>query len=105
MRVCVNTKRLYLDLLQKVFFFKCFNYFDYYDVLSGPSGDLGADLSDARRLIVTEFAVAFSPDENRPDIIHHLDSQSGIVKLSTEGIKIKEGAKYKFRIAFRVQVL
>lgn len=70
---------------------------------SAAKGDLGADLTDPRKLIVTEFTVAFSPEENRPDIVHNLDSPEGLARLNTEGIKIKEGSKYKFRISFRVQ--
>lgn len=39
----------------------------------------------------------------QPEIVHNLDSEEGIAKLKAEGITIKEGAKYKFRVSFRVQ--
>lgn len=70
---------------------------------SAAHGDLG-DPNDPRRLIVTEFAVVFDPAESQADIVHHLDTPEGCDRLRLEGIKMKEGAKFKFRISFRVQV-
>ena len=37
------------------------------------------------------------------DIVYHLDNEEGLAALSTNGISIKEGVKYKFVISFRVQ--
>lgn len=64
-------------------------------------GDVG-DASDPRRMYVTEFAVVFAPEEGQPEIVHKLDTDEGIAKLSAEGIKMKEGCKFKFRVSFRV---
>jgi hypothetical protein len=47
---------------------------------SAAHGDLG-DLNDPRKLIVTEFAVVFSPEEGKPDIIHNLDNDAGKKKF------------------------
>lgn len=65
-------------------------------------GDLG-NISDPRKLIVCEFCVIFDPEEGREDIVHNLDTQEGLDKLKKEGIKMKEGAKFKFRVGFKVQ--
>lgn len=70
---------------------------------SAAHGDLG-DTTDPRRLVVTEFAVVFEPSEGQPDIVHHLDTEEGCARLRSEGIQMKEGVKFKFRISFRVQV-
>jgi Rho GDP-dissociation inhibitor len=70
---------------------------------SAAHGDLG-DTNDPRRLVVTEFAVVFEPSEGRPDIIHRLDTEEGCATLRNNGIQMKEGVKFKFRISFRVQV-
>lgn len=35
--------------------------------------------------------------------MHRLDTDSGLERLRREGITMKEGAKFKFRISFRVQ--
>lgn len=35
--------------------------------------------------------------------MHQLDTEEGLAKLKEEGINLKEGAKYKFRVSFRVQ--
>ena len=40
---------------------------------SAAHGDLG-DVSDPRRLVVTEFAVVFDASESQPDIVHRLDT-------------------------------
>jgi Rho GDP-dissociation inhibitor len=64
-------------------------------------GDVG-DSTDPRRMYVTEFAVIFAPEEGRPEIVHKLDTDQGIAKLTAEGIKMKEGCKFKFRVSFRV---
>lgn len=69
---------------------------------SAAQGDLG-DTSDPRKLIVEEFRVVFAPEENLPDIVHTLSNAEGVAKLATEGITMKEGSKFKFRISFRVQ--
>lgn len=69
---------------------------------SAAHGDLG-DVSDPRRLIVDEFRVVFAPEEQQEDIVHTLSTDAGIEKLAKDGITMKEGSKFKFRISFRVQ--
>ncbi len=69
---------------------------------SAAHGDLG-DVSDPRRLIVEEFRVVFDEAENQPDIVHTLSTPQGLARLAAEGITMKEGSKFKFKIAFRVQ--
>jgi Rho GDP-dissociation inhibitor len=69
---------------------------------AAAQGDLG-NISDPRKLIVCEFCVIFDPEEGRENIVHNLDTQEGLDKLKTEGIKMKEGAKFKFRVGFKVQ--
>jgi|EP01033_Poteriospumella_lacustris_P001651 Rho GDP-dissociation inhibitor len=69
---------------------------------SAAHGDRG-DTSDPRRLVIEEFRVVFAPDENLPDIVHNLSTQAGLDNLRATGITMKEGAKFKFRITFRVQ--
>lgn len=84
-------------------------------------GDRG-DINDPRKLIISEYRVIFSPDENLPEIVHHLDTPQvnkfiikfqffltystlfkGVSRLQTNGITLREGVKFKFRISFRVQ--
>lgn len=65
-------------------------------------GDVG-NTSDPRRLIVKEFRVVFDAAEGREDIVHDLSTPEGLQKLKTEGISLKEGCKYKFRLSFIVQ--
>jgi Rho GDP-dissociation inhibitor len=69
---------------------------------SAAHGDLG-NTSDPRRLIVEEFRVVFDPEENQQDIVNTLSTPEGIAKLAREGITMREGSKFKFRISFRVQ--
>ncbi len=69
---------------------------------SAAHGDLG-DTSDPRKLIIEEFRIVFAPEENLPDIVHTLSSPAGITKLATDGVTMKEGVKFKFKITFRVQ--
>ena len=68
---------------------------------AAAAGDLGADLSDPRRLIVTEFRIVF---EDRPggDVAFPLPQARGAATPQMAFV-IKEGANYRFRIAFRVQ--
>lgn len=68
---------------------------------AAAQGDLG-DASDTRKLVVCDFSVIFAPEEGRPEINHNLDTKEGLEKLQKEGITMKEGAKFKFRIGFRV---
>jgi Rho GDP-dissociation inhibitor len=65
-------------------------------------GDKG-DKSDPRQFVITEFRVMFAEDENHADIVHNLDSPAGMAALKADGISMKEGAKFKFKISFRVQ--
>lgn len=87
-------------------------------------GDLG-DVSDPRRLVITEFRVVLEPEEKHDDLgayevcslyqryfhmfylyfctVYDLSTEAGVAKLKNEGIALKEGCKYKFRISFRVQ--
>eukprot|EP01035_Chromulina_nebulosa_P017533 gene17533-23095_t len=76
----------------------------YKETLLGNAikGDLG-DTSDPRKLIITEFRVVFAPEENLPDVIHNLDTTLGLQKLQSEGITLREGAKFKFKVSFKVQ--
>ncbi|KAJ1410387.1 RHO protein GDP dissociation inhibitor [Ochromonadaceae sp. CCMP2298] len=69
---------------------------------SAAHGDLG-NVSDPRRLVVEEFRVMFAPDEGKEDIVHCLSTPEGLAKLASEGITMKEGSKFKFAVAFRVQ--
>jgi Rho GDP-dissociation inhibitor len=69
---------------------------------TAAKGDLG-DVNDPRRLIIDEFRVCFAPEEGLPDIVHQLSTAEGVSKLSHEGITMKEGCKFKFRITFRAQ--
>lgn len=69
---------------------------------SAVRGDLG-DTSDPRKLIVEEFRVVFAPEDNQPDIVHTLSTPEGLAKLAAEGLTMKEGSKFKFKISFRVQ--
>lgn len=65
-------------------------------------GDLG-NTSDPRRLVVEEFRVIFAPEEGVDDIVHDLSTPEGLSKLAAEGITMKEGSKFKYRMTFRVQ--
>lgn len=65
-------------------------------------GDLG-NTSDPRRLVIEEFRICFAPEENLPDIVHNLSTPEGLAQLQRDGISMKEGSKFKFRISFRVQ--
>ena len=47
--------------------------------------------------------MVFDASENHEDIVFHLDTPEGIAELTSSGISMKEGCKYKFRISFRVQ--
>ena len=69
---------------------------------SAVHGDLG-DTSDPRKLIVEEFRVVFAPEDNQEDIVHTLSTPEGVAKLAAEGLTMKEGSKFKFKISFRVQ--
>lgn len=69
---------------------------------SAAHGDRG-DVSDPRRLVIDEFRVVFAPDESLPDIVHNLNNESGLNNLRMQGITMKEGCRFKFRITFRVQ--
>ena len=68
---------------------------------TAAKGDRG-DVSDPRRLVIDEFRIFFAPEENLPDIVHVLNTPEGLQKLKKEGITMKEGSKFKFRITFRV---
>eukprot|EP01035_Chromulina_nebulosa_P024535 gene24535-31952_t len=81
----------------------------YKEALLGGAahGDLG-NVDDPRTLVVEEFRIVFAPEDlvngvPQPDIVHFLGSQSGLDKLSSEGITMIEGSKFKFIISFRVQ--
>jgi len=69
---------------------------------SAAHGDLG-NISDPRRLVIEEFRICFAPEEGVPDVVHQLSTAEGLAKLQSEGITMKEGSKFKFRISFRVQ--
>ncbi len=69
---------------------------------SAISGNTG-DKSDPRRVIVDEFIVMFSPEEQRSNLVFRLDTKEGIEEMNKKGITLKENAKYKFMIKFRVQ--
>lgn len=38
-----------------------------------------------------------------PDLVFNLDNPAGMMLLSQNGMSIKEGVEYKFRLAFKVQ--
>lgn len=66
-------------------------------------GAVAADPNDPRRMIVTEFRVMFDPSEGQPDIVFELDTPEKIEELKKQGVTMKEGAKYKYKISFKVQ--
>ena len=68
---------------------------------SAVTGDLG-DPNDPRRVIVTEFRIIFEPSEGQADVVFNLDTPIGLEHLK-KGLTIKEGAKYKFKLSFKVQ--
>jgi Rho GDP-dissociation inhibitor len=67
---------------------------------AAATGDLG-DANDKRKLVVTEFRVIFE-EENVPDAVFDLSSDAGQARLQSEGLKMKEGCKFKFQLSFRV---
>ncbi|KAJ1446620.1 RHO protein GDP dissociation inhibitor [Pelagophyceae sp. CCMP2097] len=67
---------------------------------AAAKGDLG-DVSDPRKVIVTEFRILFNGAA--PDLVFSLDNAAGMMLLSRNGMSIKEGVEYKFRISFKVQ--
>lgn len=69
---------------------------------SAAFGDRG-NISDPRRLVIDEFRVVFAPEDNTPDIVHSFTTLEGLKRLETEGVVMKEGARFKLRIIFRVQ--
>lgn len=69
---------------------------------SAAHGDLG-NINDPRKLIIEEFRVLFAPEENLPDLIFNLNSSEGLELLKNQGMTLREGVKFKFRITFRVQ--
>ena len=69
---------------------------------SAAHGDVG-DPTDPRKLILAQFMISFDPSQQgMTDLVYPLDS-AGIERLAREGISMKEGARFKFRISFRVQ--
>ncbi|OQR81610.1 rho GDP-dissociation inhibitor [Thraustotheca clavata] len=66
---------------------------------AAASGDLG-DVTDSRQVVVEEFKVVF--EDNRQDIVYHLDTDDGIAHLMNTPFSMEEGVKYKFAIRFRV---
>jgi len=65
-------------------------------------GDLG-DVSDPRKVVLTRFVIAFEPSQQGlEDLVFDLDDK-GMALLASDGITLKEGAQFKFRISFRVQ--
>jgi Rho GDP-dissociation inhibitor len=63
-----------------------------------PTGT--ADTSDARRVVVEEFKVAF--EDGRPDLVYNLDSPLGVEHMRSTPFALEEGARYRFVISFRV---
>ena len=52
---------------------------------------------------MTEFRIILEPSEGRQDIVYNLDTPEGLDKLAKNGVVLKEGCKYKFKISFKVQ--
>jgi len=69
---------------------------------AAAKGDLG-NTSDPRRVVITEYRIAFAPEEERPDIVFSFATLEGVEKLKEKGVEMKEGCKYKFVISFHVQ--
>jgi Rho GDP-dissociation inhibitor len=67
---------------------------------AAADGDLG-DVNDKRKLVVTEFRVIFE-DDKAPDAVFDLSTDAGLAELTTKGITMKEGCKFKFQLSFRV---
>jgi Rho GDP-dissociation inhibitor len=67
---------------------------------AAATGDLG-DVSDPRKLVVSEFRVLFE-EESVPDAVFDLSTPDGMSSLTKTGLKIKEGANFKFQLSFRV---
>merc|ERR1712130_513998 len=63
-------------------------------------GDLG-DISDGRRVVVTELRIQFE-DTAVDDFVAELDTPEKIAALASVIVSIKQGAKYKIKISFRV---
>ena len=68
---------------------------------SAALGDLG-DVSDPRKVVLTQFVLAFEPSQGFTDLVFDLDAK-GLEGLARDGITMKEGARFKFKISFRVQ--
>ena len=50
-----------------------------------------------------EFRVVFDAAEGRADVVHDLSTPEGLAALAADGIVLKEGCKYAFRLSFVVQ--
>ena len=70
---------------------------------TAASGGAAGDASDPRRFYVTELRIMFDPSESKEDIVFELDTPEKLQQLKKTGIVLKEGAKYKYKISFRVQ--
>lgn len=67
---------------------------------AAAQGDLG-DTRDPRKVIVTEFRIIFNGPT--PDLVFNLDNPAGMMLLTSNGMTVKEGVEYKFKISFKVQ--
>lgn len=79
----------------------------YKAALLGTAANVDVDVnpSDLRRVVLTRFSILFDPSqEGAPtELSFALDTAEGVQALQAGGISIKEGARFKLKISFRVQ--
>lgn len=74
----------------------------YKEALLGNVAEIYAPKDDPRRVVVTELKVML-PDRPGGDITYNLEEKGGIEKLKSEAFTIKESAKFKIQVRFKVQ--
>ena len=70
---------------------------------AAASGGALGDASDPRRFYVTELRIMFDPSESKEDIVFELGTPEKLQQLKNTGVSMKEGAKFKYKISFKVQ--
>ena len=70
---------------------------------AAASGGATGDASDPRRFYVTELRIMFDPSEGQQDLVFELETPEKIAQLKKNGVTMKEGAKFKYKITFKVQ--
>ncbi|KAI9801749.1 MAG: hypothetical protein M1825_003121 [Sarcosagium campestre] len=72
----------------------------YKESLGIGSGDTAADPNDPRNAIITSLALEV---EGRDDIVVDLTTPGALESLKTKPFTIKEGARFRMKVKFRVQ--